>query len=533
MWDATLACGFRWLSDVRSSSMRIREIAAVLALAVISAVPALAAGTGATAPPANHHQQLEKIVAAVRASNLHAYDSALVGFGTRNTVLQLNSRTRGIEAARQWAAGQFEKISKACGGCIEVVKPSQVFTGPRMPQPNGAKVVDVVAIQRGTTDPNRVIVMTAHIDSINSNVFTSHWKDNTGDAPGADDDAAGVSALIETARVLSHFKFPATLVYSADSGEEQGLYGGRIIAQYASDHDWNVEADINNDMVGNDHGGAGRHDPHTLRVYSEGTKSNETLEQAALTRFLGGLSDSPSRNVARYMAALAEEYLKDFHVRIVYRTDRFGRGGDEEAFLAQGYPAVRLAESYETYSRQHQVVRVENGVHYGDVIKWVDFDYLANVARLDAITLASMAMAPSPPLDLKVRTAGRGMGRYSTKLSWKSAPGAASHNAWWRETTAPQWQHKQAAGNADSVVLNKVIIDDFFFGVSSVSKDGWESPVEFPRFSGSFARSPQLGADGKPAGEPYPGLSLHPRFGGKALGAPSWRSQQGSSADAQ
>jgi hypothetical protein len=508
--------------------MRVGELVSVWAL-----VSALAAPAWAAASPANHHQELDQIAAAVRASNLHGYDAALVRFGTRNTVLELHSDTRGIGAARRWAAGQFEKISKGCGGCIEVVKPSQVFTGPRIPQPAGAKVVDVVAIQRGTTDPNRVIVMTAHIDSINSNVFTSKWRNNTGDAPGADDDAAGVSALIETARVLSHYKFPATLVYSADSGEEQGLYGGRIIAQYASDHHWNVEADLNNDMVGNDHGGAGRHDPHTTRVYSEGTKSNETLKQAAFTRFLGGLNDSPSRNVARYMAALADEYLKDFHVRIVYRTDRFGRGGDEEPFLEQGYPAVRLAESYEDYARQHQVVRVENGVHYGDVIKWVDFEYLANVARLDAITMASMAMAPEPPLALEARLAGRGVGRYSTKLSWKAAPGAVSYNAWWRKTTAPQWQHEQAAGSADSVVLKNVIIDDFFFGASSVGKDGWESPVEFPRYAGSFARSPKSGATGKPAEAPYPGLMSHPRFGGKAIGPPSWRASRESGGSAR
>lgn len=513
--------------------MRVREIAAGLVLTGALILPALAAPADVVAPSPGRHPELVAIAKAVEPSNLHAYDAALVGFGTRNTVLDLHSDTRGIGAARRWAAGQFQQIAKACGGCIEVVKPSQVFTGPRIPQPAGAKVVDVVAIQRGTTDPNRVIVMTAHIDSINSNVFTSHWHNNTGDAPGANDDGAGVSALIETARVLSHYKFPATLVYSADSGEEQGLYGGRIIAQYASDHDWNVEADLNNDMVGNDHGGMGRHDAHTIRVYSEGTKSNETLKQAAITRFLGGLVDSPSRNVARYMAALADEYLKDFHVRIVYRTDRFGRGGDQEAFLEQGYPAVRLAESYEDYNRQHQVVRVENGVHYGDVIKWVDFDYLANVARLDAITMASMAMAPEPPLDLEARLAGMGAGRYSTKLAWKPAPGAVSYNAWWRETTAPQWQHEQGAGNSGSVVLKNVIIDDFFFGASSVGKDGWESPVEFPRYAGSFARSPELGPNGKPADEPYPGLREHPRFGGKAVGPPSWRTSKGSGGSAR
>jgi hypothetical protein len=513
--------------------MRIGQIAVGMALTGALVLPALAAPAGAAAPPVNRHPELAAIARAVAPRNLHAFDAALVGFGTRNTVLELHSDTHGIGAARRWAAGQFEKISEGCGGCLEIVEPSQVFTGPRIPQAGGAKVVDVVAIQRGTTDPNRVIVMTAHIDSINSNVFTSHWRNNTGDAPGADDDAAGVSALIETARVLSHYKFPATLVYSADSGEEQGLYGGRIIAQYASDHHWNVEADLNNDMVGNDHGGAGRHDPHTLRIYSEGTKTNETLKQAALTRFLGGLSDSPSRNIARYMAVLADEYLEDFHVRIVYRTDRFGRGGDEEPFLQQGYPAVRLAESYEDYDRQHQVVRVENGVHYGDVIGWVDFDYLANVARLDAITMASMAMAPEPPLDLEARLAGRGIGRYSTRLSWKPAPGAVGYNAWWRETTAPQWQHQQTAGNADSVVLKNVIIDDFFFGASSVGEHGWESPVEFPRYAGSFARSAKSGAGGEPAEEPYPGLKEHPRFGGKAVGLPSWRASKESGGDAR
>ncbi|HEX7325624.1 MAG TPA: M28 family peptidase [Rhodanobacteraceae bacterium] len=494
----------------------------VAALALATGLPTL---TFAAVPPANRHPELVEIVKAVKPADLHAYDAALVSFGTRNTALLLKPKTRGIIAAREWAAEQFEAISTGCGGCIDVVKPSQVFSGPRLPQPGGIKVVDVVGVQRGTTDPSRVIVITAHIDSINSNVFKSHWHDLKGAAPGADDDAAGVSAVIEAARVLSHYKFPATLVYSIDSGEEQGLYGGRIIAQYAVDHHWNVEVDLNNDMVGNDHGGVGRYDPHTIRLYTQGTKSNETLKQAAMARFLGGLVDSPSRNVARYMAALADEYLDDFHVRMVYRTDRFGRGGDEEPFLEQGYPAVRFAESYEDYNRQHQDVRTVDGVHYGDVIKWVDFDYLANVARLDAITMASMAMAPEPPLHLEARLGGfRGNGRYDTRLSWKPAPGAVSYNAWWRETTAPQWQHEQAVdAGADSVVLKKVILDDYFFGVSAVGKGDWESPVEFPRFAGSFARSPKLGPDGKPADEPYPALSLHPRFGGKAVGLPSWR----------
>ncbi len=489
--------------------------------ASIIAAIALAGSVGATmaasAPPSNPHPELRAIADVVQASNLHASDAALVGFGTRNTTLLLKSKTRGIIAAREWVAAQFRNISGGCGGCIEIVEPSQVFTGPRIPQKDGVKIADVVAIQRGTSDPDRVIVMTAHLDSINGNGFTSHWRNNIGDAPGANDDAAGVAALIETARVLSHYKFPATLVYSADSGEEQGLYGGKIIAQYAVDHGWNVEADLNNDMVGNSHGGNGAHDPHTLRVFSEGTKSNETPGQAAYRRFHGGGVDSPSRNIARYMQTLAGQYLHDFHVRMIYMTDRWGRSGDQVPFLEQGYPAVRLSESNEDYDRQHQNVRVENGVHYGDVISGVDFDYLSNVTRLDAITMASLAMAPAPPADLTVK----GAVAYDTTLSWKPSPGAASHVAWWRETTAPQWQFSRNAGDADSIVLKNIILDDWFFGVSAVSRDGWESPAEFPGYAGSFARSPRLGPDGKPVNELYP--SAFEGFPGEAVGAPSWR----------
>ncbi|MGH8153843.1 MAG: M28 family peptidase [Rhodanobacteraceae bacterium] len=471
----------------------------------------VAATAVAAPPPLNTHAELHAIAGAVKASNLHATDVALVGFGTRHTLSTTTSDTRGIGAARRWVAAQFEAISKGCDGCLEIVKPAQAFTGPRMPKA-GAEVMDVVAIQRGNRDPNRVIVMTAHLDSRRSDVM-----DATGDSPGANDDAAGVAALIETARVLSQYKFPATLVYSADSGEEQGLYGGKIIAQYAADHGWNVEAELNNDMVGNDHGGNGVYDPHTIRVFSEGTKAHETPAQAAYRRFHGGGVDSPSRNIARYMQTLAEQYLEDFHVRMISRIDRGGRSGDQVPFLQQGYPALRLSESAEDYDRQHQNVRVEDGVHYGDVISGVDFDYLANVTRLDAITMASLAMAPPPPSELAVK----GAVAYDTTLSWQSSPGAETYNAGWRETTAPQWQHVQDAGGADSVVVKNVILDDWFFGVSAVSADGWESPVEFPGYAGSFARSPKLDADGKPVNERYPSLSGG--FEGDAVGPASWQ----------
>ncbi|HEU0277579.1 MAG TPA: M28 family metallopeptidase [Rhodanobacteraceae bacterium] len=473
---------------------------------------ALVAGTALALPPlVEVHPELKAIVVAIEPANLHASDVALVGFGTRHTLSTTTSKTRGIGAAQRWVHGRFAAISRGCGGCLTIVEPAQSFTGPRMPKA-GAEVKNVVAIQRGTTDPERVIVMTAHLDSRNTNIM-----DATGDAPGANDDAAGIAALLETARVLSHYKFPATLVYSADDGEEQGLYGGRIIAQYAVDQGWNVEADLNNDMVGNDHGGNGVYDPHTVRVFSEGTKTNATLKQIAFARFYGGLNDSPSRNVARYMQALASQYLDDFHVRLVYRTDRYGRGGDQLSFLEQGFPAVRVSESAEDYDRQHQNVRVENGVHYGDVISGVDFDYLANVARLDAITMASMAMAPAPPADVGVK----GALAYDTTLDWKPSAGAARYHAWWRETTAPQWQHVQDVGDVGSTIVKNVILDDYFFGVSAVSADGWESPVEFPGFSGSFARSPKLDAAGEPTGQRYP--SAFGNLAGEAVGPASWR----------
>jgi len=445
-----------------------------------------AAAWAADAPAPAMHPQLAAIAKAVSAKSLHEIDAALIGFGTRSTLSDTTSDTRGIGAARRWVKSRFEAISKDCDGCLEVVTPSQVFTGKRTP-PEGVEVVDVVAIQRGTSDPDRVIVITGHLDSRRTDVM-----DATGDAPGANDDASGVSALIETARVLSKYKFPATLVYSADSGEEQGLYGGKVIAQYAVDHGWKVEANLNNDIVGSPKGGDGQSDPHTVRVFSEGTKSNETLEQADYRRYHGGEVDSPSRNIARFMQSLAERYLDGFRVRMVYRTDRFGRGGDQVEFLAQGFPAVRVTESHEDYTHQHQDIRSEGGVQYGDTIEHVDFDYLANVTRVDAITMAALAMAPAPPTGVETE----GQVAYDTTVSWQPVPGAAGYRVWWRETTAPQWQQARDAGIATSLRLTGINIDDYFFGVSALGTDGWESPVAFPGFAGSFERSPPVPGGG-------------------------------------
>lgn len=422
---------------------------------------------------------LHEIAARVSAEELHATIAHLVGFGTRNTLSDTRSDTRGIGAARRWVKSRFETFSKACGGCIEVVTPAQTFTGKRMPQPT--EVMDIVAIQRGTSDPGRIIVISGHLDSRVTDVM-----DVTHAAPGANDDGSGTAAVIEAARVLSKYTFPATLVYASLSGEEQGLYGGKVLADYAKQQHWQVEADLNNDIVGNTQGEDGVVDNTVVRVFSEGTKSNETLEQAKYRRYHGGEVDSPSRNVARYMSALADGYLTNFRVRMVYRTDRYGRGGDQVAFLEAGYPAVRVTEAHENYTRQHQDLRSENGIAYGDTIDGVDFAYLAQVTRLNAITLASMAKAPAPPGGVD----SAGAVKSDTTITWQPSPGASAYRVWWRDTTASQWQRSYFAGDATTLVLKNVVIDDGFFGVSAVSADGFASPVAFPGDAGSFLATP-------------------------------------------
>ena len=448
-----------------------------LLLLALCAMPAFAADPNLPAP----HEQaaLHALADAPSEAELHATIEKLVGFGTRHTMSDTTSDTRGIGAARRWVKTRFEAISRECGGCIEVVTPSQTFTGKRSPQPT--EVMDVVAIKRGKGDPKRVIVMTGHLDSRVTDVMNT-----TSDAPGANDDASGVAALIEAARLLSKGDNQATLVFAALSGEEQGLYGGKVLADYATAQGWQVEADLNNDIVGNSRGQNGVSDNSTVRVFSEGTKSNETDKQASFRRYHGGEVDSPSRNIARYMERLASEYIPNLRVMMVYRTDRFGRGGDQVSFLEAGYPAVRVTEAHEDYTRQHQDLRTENGVHYGDTIDGVDFRYLARVTALNTITMASLSRAPAPPTGVGIE----GAVTSDTTVQWKKQTDAAGYSVHWRDTTAPQWQHSRLVGTTDKVILKDVVIDDWFFGVSAVSADGYQSPVVFPGDAGSFERSP-------------------------------------------
>jgi hypothetical protein len=442
---------------------------------LLAALAFLPASAWAQTSVAVEQPLLHEVAAQVDAERLRSDITAMVGFGTRHTLSQTDSDTRGIGAARRWAESHFRTISTECGGCLEVALPADTVTGRRVPTPT--QVVDVLGIQRGTGDPNRIIIISGHLDSRVTDVM-----DITSDAPGANDDASGVAAVLEAARVLSKHRFQATLVYAVLSGEEQGLLGGKILADYARAQGWVVEANLNNDIVGNSQGQSGVRDTTRVRVFSEGTKAVETPEQAATRRYNGGELDSPSRNLARFVDSLADRYLTNFDVEMVYRTDRFGRGGDQVEMLKAGFPALRITEGAENYTRQHQDLRTENGIVYGDTIDGVDFAYLSQVARLNIVTMAAMASAPTVPTGVTIA----GNVSPDTTVSWTAAPGAAGYRVWWRSTTEPQWRFSRWAGAGTSLLLKDIPIDDWFFGVSAVSADGFESPIVFPGPAGAF-----------------------------------------------
>ncbi|MDI1328536.1 MAG: M20/M25/M40 family metallo-hydrolase [Brevundimonas sp.] len=446
----------------------------VFSVALTGLTLIFASGAAAQAP-VQEQALLHQLADDIQPERMRADIQALVGFGTRHTMSETRSETRGIGAARRWAQTQFEAISRDCNGCLTIVTPSDTITGPRVPTPT--EVVDIVAIQRGTGDPSRVIIISGHIDSRVTDVMNF-----TADAPGANDDASGVAAVLEAARVLSKHRFDATLVFAALSGEEQGLLGGKILADYAQAQGWRVEANLNNDIVGNSEGQSGVRDTTRVRVFSEGTKTVETEAQEERRRYNGGEVDSSSRNLARFVDGMADRYLANFDVDLIYRTDRYGRGGDQVEMLRHGFPAVRISEGAENYDRQHQDLRIENGVEYGDTIEGVDFAYLGQVARLNIVSMAALANAPASPLGVTIE----GAVKPDTTIKWQAVPGAAGYRVWWRSTTAPQWTHSRWAGNATELVLRNIVIDDFFFGVSAVSEDGYESPVVFPGPAGSF-----------------------------------------------
>ena len=425
--------------------------------------------------------KLHDIAKAVSPERIEADIRTLVGFGTRHTLSETESDTQGIGAARRWIKNEFEQISQACGGCLEVYFQSKTISGETR-IPNATDVVSVIAVQRGSHDPNRYVLMSGDIDSRVSDVMNS-----TSISPGANDNASGVAGTLEAARVLSKYKFNGSIVYAALAGEEQGLFGGKILAEQAQKDGWRIKAVLNNDMIGNIEGIDGVINNTTARIFAEGTRQTETPEEARVRRFTGGEVDSPSRNLARYIDLMADRYIPNLDTMVIYRLDRFGRGGHHRPFNDLGYPGVRIMETNENYNRQHQDIRSENGIDYGDTIEGVNFEYAAKLTALNAVSLAGMAWAPAPPAKVEIN----GAVKPSTTLNWqaldpKQNPQLKGYKIYWRYTDAPQWQFSRFVGNVNSYTLDNIVIDNYFFGVASVSQDGAESPVVFPGAAGAF-----------------------------------------------
>jgi len=448
-------------------------------LLVIGASLALSAPAFAQVAPPGEVDKLYDVAVAPSPDRIRADIQTLVDFGTRHTLSETQSDTRGIGAARRWIFAEFEKISAECGGCLEVIYVSDTISGERrIPEPTD--VVSVLAIQRGTTDPNRFVMMSGDIDS-----RVTDPLNGTSDSPGANDNASGMAGAIEAARVLSKHKFAGSIIYAGLSGEEQGLFGGKIVADYALAQGWEIKGVLNNDMISNISGIDGVTDNTTARVFSEGTRFVETADEARSRRFTGGEVDSPSRNLARYVKAQADQYMTNLNVMMVYRLDRFGRGGHHRPFNQVGIPGVRIMETHEHYDRQHQDLRTEDGVVYGDTMDGVNEHYAAKLTGLNAITLAGMAGAPPFPANVSIE----GAVQPSAKMTWQTPDNAsnlAGYRVHWRLTTEPEWTRSRFIGNVNEWSFDNLVIDNYFFGVSAVAKDGSETPVVFPGAAGRF-----------------------------------------------
>ena len=458
-----------------------RLLARTLGALLLLPAPATAqAPRGAAAPtpapvPSFEDPRVHEVVAGASAARIERDIRTLVGFGTRHTMSDTVSTTRGIGAARRWIHAEFTRISAACGGCLEVRYVSDVVRGDTATRiKRDVDVVNVVAIQRGRTDPNRYVLLSGDIDSRVSDVM-----DATSESPGANDNATGIAATLEAARLLTKHRPDASIVYAAIAGEEQGLFGGDIVARRAKADGWRLEAVINNDMIGNIRGITGVIDNTTARVFAPGIPPTTT--QAELARLLrnGGELDTPSRQLARYIDRVADAYFPNLDVEIIYRLDRYGRGGHHSPFFNAGYPAVRLMEAHEDYTRQHQDLRTENGIRYGDVLEGVDFAYAAKITALDAATLVSLAWAPASPDSVTIR----GAVQPSPTLRWKpvAAPDLAGYRVYWRKPSEVNWTRSRFVGNVTEYTVENVIIDNYFFGVAAVDREGHESLVAFPR----------------------------------------------------
>ena len=398
----------------------------------------------------------------------------LADFGTRHTLSDTLSETRGIGAARRWIKSQFETISNECSNCLEVFYQKNYFTpedGDRIVKP--VWINNVVAIQRGKTHPNRFIIMSGDIDSRISD--PTNYKD---DSPGANDNASGMAGTIEAARVLSNYTFENSIVYVGLAGEEQGLFGGKGLAKYVNAQGWEIIGILNNDMIGNIKGVDGVIDNRSFRIFSEPVPANETEKARNARRFYGGEVDGISRQLARYVHKNVKTFMPEMNPMMIYRLDRFGRGGHHRPFNDVGFAGIRIMEAHENYVMQHQDIRVEDGIAYGDVIEGVDFEYAKKLTAVNAINLASIAWAPPAVKKLSIG----GIVQAAAKFKWEKVndPNVSGYKIYWRDTTSPIWQNERFVGDINEYVLEGIVIDNFFFGISTVGKNGFESPVVFP-----------------------------------------------------
>ncbi|MEP0131997.1 MAG: M28 family metallopeptidase [Eudoraea sp.] len=416
--------------------------------------------------------RLYEIIDNVSSERLRNDVTTLTNFGTRHTLSDTISATRGIGAARRWIKSEFEKISDNCNSCLEVFyQKDLVKEGENQRIVHDVWVVNVVAIQRGSKYPNKFIIMSGDIDS-----RVSDPTNFTSDSPGANDNASGMAGTIEAARVLSKYKFESSIIYVGLSGEEQGLFGGKGLAAYAKKSGWEILGILNNDMIGNISGVDGVVSNRDFRIFSEPVPPTETEQQRKARRFYGGEVDGISRQLARYVFKTTKMYMPEMNPILIYRLDRFGRGGHHRPFNDAGFAGIRIMEAHENYTQQHQDIRMENGIAYGDVLEHVNFEYAKKLTAVNAINLASIASAPPAPEEVQIG----GIVQASVKLKWNKSEGATGYKIYWRDTTSPTWDHSRYVGDITSFTLDGIVIDNSFFGVAAVGANGHESIIVFP-----------------------------------------------------
>ncbi|NBC02391.1 MAG: M28 family peptidase [Bacteroidetes bacterium] len=418
--------------------------------------------------------QMYSIIDSISTERIAADIRTLAGFGTRHTMSDTISDTRGIGAARRWIKDEFEAISAECNGCLEVYEQRTLVerdTTTRIDEDTW--VVNEYAILRGTEHPNRYVIMSGDIDSRASDVMNE-----TIDAPGANDNASGLAGTIEAARVLSQYEFGSSIIFAGLSGEEQGLYGGEFLAEKTAEEGWEIIGVLNNDMIGNIEGVDGVIDNRTFRIFSEPYSARATERELQLKRFYGGENDGISRQLARYIYESTEAYMPGMNPMLIYRLDRFGRGGHHRPFNEAGFAGVRIMEAHEDYTEQHQDIRTENGIDYGDVIEEVNFDYARKLTAVNAVALASLAKAPPAPKNVEIG----GAVEPAATLRWEKQDSdhLQGYKIYWRLTTEPVWTNSRYIGDVSEHTLEGIVIDNYLFGVSAVGQDGYESVVSYP-----------------------------------------------------